>query len=222
MKNSKKKQFAVIGLGRFGGSICKELHALGHEVLAIDKEEEKVQEFAPYCTHAVQADSTDEGVLRNSGINNFDHVVVAIGDNIQASILTTLVLKDLGIEKVWAKAQNAYHQKVLDKIGADLVVHPEFDMGIRIAHNMSSERIVDFIDLSDEYSIIELLASDKLHGKSLAELDLRAAYSITVLAYRNEKGMNISPAPEDKIKEGELLVVMGHKKDLARFEEEGM
>ncbi|WP_026690204.1 potassium channel family protein [Alteribacter aurantiacus] len=220
--SKKKKQFAVIGLGRFGGSVCKELYEMGHEVLAVDKEEEKINEYAKYATHAVQLDSTDEQALRSIGIGNFDHVVVAIGDNIQASILTTLVLKEMGIEKVWVKAQNSYHQKVLDKIGADLVVHPEFDMGKRIAHNMSSEKIIDFIDLSDDYSIVELLASKKVSNQTLIDLNVRAKYGVTILAIKRGDDMNIAPLPDDKVYEGDILIVMGHKNDLDRFEDEGL
>ncbi|PTL38080.1 potassium channel family protein [Alkalicoccus saliphilus] len=221
-KEQKNKQYAVIGLGRFGGSVCKELYAQGHEVLAIDFDEDKVREYAAFATHSVQIDTTDEGALKNVGIRNFDHVVVAIGDHIQASILTTLLLKELGIEKIWVKAQNTYHQKVLDKLGADLVVHPEFDMGKRIAQKMTSDKVIDFIDLEDDYSIVELYATKKVSGKSLADLHLRATYGVTVLAMKNGGKMNIAPRPDDKIKEDDLLIVMGHKDDLARFENQGL
>lgn len=119
-----EKEFVVIGLGRFGGSIVRELNKLDIDVMAIDSDEARVNEYADIATHAVIADSTDETVLKSLGIRNFDHVVVAIGDNIQASILTTLIAKDLGVAKVTAKAQNDYHAKVLDKIGADVVIHP--------------------------------------------------------------------------------------------------
>jgi trk system potassium uptake protein len=217
-----KRQFAVIGLGRFGGSVCKELYSQGYEVLAIDFDEEKVREYSTLSTHAVNIDSTDESALKNVGIRNFEHVVVAIGDHIQASILTTLTLKELGIEKVWVKAQNSYHHKVLDKLGADLVVHPEFDMGKRIAHKMTSDKVIDFIDLEDEYSIVELYATKKIHNKTLIDLNFRAKYGVTILAYRRNKDMHISPSAAVELQEGDLLIVMGHKNDLDRFEEEGL
>lgn len=124
-----KKEFAVIGLGRFGGSICKALSEEGLEVLAIDLNEDRVNEYAQIASHAVIGDSTDEAVLKNLGMRNFDHVIVAIGENIQASILTTIILKELGVKLVTVKAQNDYHEKLLNKIGADRVVHPERDMG---------------------------------------------------------------------------------------------
>ncbi|MFB5663671.1 potassium channel family protein [Alteribacillus sp. HJP-4] len=222
MAKRNSKQFAVIGLGRFGGSVCKELYRLGHEVLALDIDNEKVSEYVPFSTHAVQADSIDERALKSLGIGNFEHVVVAIGDNIQASILTTLVLKDMDIQNVCVKAQNLYHQKVLEKIGADQIVHPEYDMGIRIAQNMASEKIIDHIDLSDEYSIVELLATSKVHNKTLIELDVRATFGVTILAIKPDGNINVSPMPDDVVKKGDIIIVIGHKNDVKRFEDEGL
>ncbi|NJP38467.1 potassium channel family protein [Alkalicoccus luteus] len=218
-KTRHKNQYAVIGLGRFGGSVCRELHNMGHEVMAIDIDQDKVDQYSRFSTHAVQLDSTDERQLHGIGIRNFEHVVVAIGDNIQASILTTLVLKDEGVSQVWVKAQNMYHQKVLDKIGADVVVHPEFDMGKRIAHNIVSDKVIDYIDLSDDYSIIELRASDKIDGETLMSLQLRAKYGITLLAIKDGEAMNISPKPDEPIRTGNILLVIGHNNDLERFED---
>jgi trk system potassium uptake protein TrkA len=218
----KKKQFAVIGLGRFGGSVCKELYRMGHQVLAIDNREQKVTEFAQHSTHSVIADSTDEKALQSLGIRNFEYVIVAIGDNIQSSILTTLVLKEMEVENVWVKAQNAYHHKVLEKIGADRIIHPEHDMGIRIAQHLTSEKIVDYIELSDEYSIVELLATNKVHHRSIIDLDVRARFGCTILAVKHEEEINVSPLPDDMIYVNDVLIVIGHKRDLKRFEEEGM
>src|SRR4051812_19324740 len=131
------------------------------EVMAIDNNEDRVNEFAMIASHAVVGDTTDETVLKGLGIRNFDHVIVAIGDDIQASILTTLILKELGVKSITVKAQNDYHEKVLKKIGADTVVHPERDMGKRIAHKMVSRSILDYLELSDEHSIVEIVASEK-------------------------------------------------------------
>ncbi|WP_332634972.1 potassium channel family protein [Halalkalibacter flavus] len=218
----KKKQFAVIGLGRFGGSVCKELYRMGHQVLAIDNREQKVTEFAQHSTHSVIADSTDEKALQSLGIRNFEYVIVAIGDNIQSSILTTLVLKEMEVENVWVKAQNAYHHKVLEKIGADRIIHPEHDMGIRIAQHLTSEKIVDYIELSNEYSIVELLATNKVHHRSIIDLDVRARFGCTILAVKHGEEINVSPLPDDMIYVNDVLIVIGHKRDLKRFEEEGM
>jgi trk system potassium uptake protein TrkA len=217
-----KKQFAVIGLGRFGGSICRELYSMGHEVLAIDKNADKVNEFTATATHTVVAEATDEKALTSLGIRNFDYVIVCIGEDIQASILATLLLKEMDIKNVWVKAQNHYHHKVLDKIGADRIIHPEYEMGMRIAQSLSSEKVVDFIELSDEYSIMELLATEKVAGKTLIELDVRAKYGVTILAIKRGEEINVSPVPDEMIKNRDLLIVIGHKNDLKRFEDEGL
>ncbi|WP_017726834.1 potassium channel family protein [Halalkalibacterium ligniniphilum] len=217
-----KKQFSVIGLGRFGSSVCKELYKLGHEVLAIDINDDKVSEMTRYATHSVIADGTDEKSLQSLGIRNFDYVVVAIGDNIQSSILCTLLLKELGVKNVWVKAQNEYHQRVLEKIGADRIVHPEQDMGIRIAQHLVSEKIVDYIELSPDYSIVELLATEKIANQTLVELDIRAKYGCTILGIKQGEDINIAPKPTDEIKKGDILIVIGHKNDLKRFESEGV
>lgn len=214
-----KKQFAVIGLGRFGGSVCKTLSEMGHEVLVIDTDENKVSQFANLVTQAVQLDSTDEAGLREIGIRNFDHVIVAIGDNIQASILTTLILKDMEVPYITVKAQNDYHEKVLSKIGATKVIHPERDMGIRIAHNLISENVLEFIELSPDYSLVEIIASEKMVGKSLLELNIRAKYGCNIMAIKTGDDLNISPRAEDVIQRRDLLVVIGSNKDISRFEE---
>ncbi|MFD1018000.1 potassium channel family protein [Thalassobacillus hwangdonensis] len=213
-----KKEFAVIGLGRFGGSICRELSREGMEVLAIDLDEDKVNEFKDIASHAVIADSTDERILRELGVRNIDHVIVAIGDNIQASILTTLMLKELGIKKITVKAQNDYHEKVLSKIGADDVVHPERDMGKRIAHNIISNNILDYIELSDDHSVVEVKAGDKMSGRTLVDLDIRAHYGCNVVAIKRGKDVIVSPMATEQIQDNDILIVIGADKDISRFE----
>ncbi len=217
-----KKQFAVIGLGRFGGSVCKELYSMGHEVLAIDVNEDRVNDYAPYSTHSVVANATEENALLSLGIRNFDHVIVAIGDNIQASILCTLLLKELNVREVWVKAQNNYHHKVVEKIGADRIIHPEHDMGIRIAHYLVSEKIIDYIELSAEYSIVELMATPKVSNRTIAGLDIRAKYGCTILGIKRGEEVNISPFPDEVIIEKDILILIGHNRDLKRFEDEGL
>ncbi|ARQ06573.1 potassium channel family protein [Macrococcoides canis] len=217
-----EKEFVVIGLGRFGGSIVKELSALDMDVMAIDSDEARVNEYADIATHAVIADTTDENVLKSLGIRNFDHVIVAIGDNIQASILTTLILKDLGVKKVTAKAQNDYHAKVLNKIGADTVVHPERDMGRRIAHNVASSSVLDYLELSDQHSIVEIRAGETLQGHTILELDIRANYGINIIAVKRGKEIIVSPDPAVAIENGDILIMIGHDNDLNRFEKKIM
>ncbi|RXK18839.1 TrkA family potassium uptake protein [Macrococcus sp. DPC7161] len=213
-----EKEFVVIGLGRFGGSIVRELNALDMDVMAIDTSEARVNEYADIATHAVIADTTDETVLKSLGIRNFDHVIVAIGENIQASILTTLILKDLGVKKVTAKAQNDYHAKVLSKIGADIVVHPERDMGRRIAHNVASASVLDYLELSDEHSIVEIQAGAQLRNNTILELDIRANYGLNIIAIKRGKEITVSPDPNEMILDGDILIMIGHDKDINRFE----
>ena len=217
-----KKEFVVIGLGRFGGSICRALSEQGMEVMAIDVDEDRVNEFAAIASHAVVADTTDESVLKSLGIRNFDHVIVAIGDDIQSSILTTLMLKEIGVKKVTAKAQNDYHEKVLRKIGADHVVHPERDMGRRIAHNMISNNVLDYLELSDEHSIMEIVANKVLAGNSLIDLDIRARYGINIVAIKRGREIIVSPQADEKIVEGDILIVIGADSDINRFEQKVM
>ncbi|MFD0714416.1 potassium channel family protein [Paenibacillus sp. GCM10027626] len=213
-----KKQFAVIGMGRFGSSVAGALSNLGFEVLAIDQNEQKIQDISGIVTHAVTADTTDEEALRALGLRNFDVVVVAIGADIQSSILTTLILKDLGVPRLIVKAQNELHGKVLNKIGADKVIFPERDMGLRVAHHLISPNILDYIELSDDYSIVEMKAPAKVVGRNLKQLDIRAKFKCNVLAIKTGDVMNISPYAEDLIKEDDVLVIVGKNDDLAHLE----
>lgn len=214
-----KKQFAVIGLGRFGGSVAKALTNMNYEVLVIDRDAQRINDFANIVTHAVEADTTDEHALRAVGIRNFDIVVVAIGEDIQASILTTLLLKEMGVKKIVVKAKNALHGKVLSKIGADKVVYPERDMGIRIVHTLISPNILDMIELSEDYSIVEIHAGAFFAGKTLEQLDIRAKFGCNVMAIKSGEHINIAPLAGDRIEEGDILVVIGHNTDLKRLEE---
>jgi trk system potassium uptake protein len=213
-----KKEFAVIGLGRFGGSICRELSKEGMNVLAIDINADKVNEFKDIASHALIADTTDESVLKEIGIRNVDHVIVAIGDHIQNSILTSLMLKELGIKKITVKAQNDYHEKILKKIGADYVVHPERDMGKRIAHNIISSNVLDYLELSDEHSVVEVKAGAKMSGKTLVDLDIRANYGCNIVAIKKGRDINVSPMASEMIENGDILIVIGADKDISRFE----
>ncbi|GMB00592.1 TrkA family potassium uptake protein [Pelosinus sp. IPA-1] len=214
-----KKQYAVIGLGRFGSSVATNLHKLGYEVLAIDSSEERVQEFSNEVTHVVQADTTDEETLTALGIRNFDVVVVAIGEDIQANILTTLQLKELGVPYIVTKAKNALHGKMLEKMGADRVVYPERDMGQRVAHNLVSSNIMDYIELSPNLGIVEVSIPRALIGKTLAETNLRAKFEINVVAIKRGEALIIPPLPSEKFKEDDILVVVGGIKGIQRLED---
>lgn len=213
-----KKQFAVIGMGRFGYSVANSLSTMGFDVLAIDSDEQRTQAVSHIVTHAVSADSTEEEALRALGIRNFDVVVVAIGEDIQASILTTLILKDLGGPVIVVKAQNELHGKVLQKIGADKVIYPERDMGQRVAHHLASPNILDYIELSDDYSILEIKANSAMIGQNLKELNIRARFGCNVMAIKNGTKMNISPDALYRLIEGDILVIVGEKSDLTKLE----
>ncbi|HLR75795.1 MAG TPA: TrkA family potassium uptake protein [Virgibacillus sp.] len=213
-----KRDYAVIGLGRFGGSVCRELSLEGMPVLAIDLNENRINEFKNIASHAVIADATDEATLKELGINNIDHVIVAIGDNIQASILTTVMLSDMGIKKITVKAQNDYHERILKKIGAHQVVHPERDMGKRIAHSIISNNILDYLELSDEHSIVEVKAGEKMVGKTLAELGIRAKYGCNVVAIKSGDDINVSPGAQLKLQADDILIVVGSNDDISKFE----
>lgn len=215
------KNYVVIGCGRFGSSVAKTLYSLGHEVLAIDKNEEKIQNIAEQVTHAVEADCTDENVLKSLGIRNFDVAVISIGSDIQSSIMATLICKELGVQYVLCKAQNELQAKVLYKIGADRVVFPERDMGIRVAHNLVSQNVLEYIELDPHYSIAEIVAPSKWIGKTIGALDLRANYGINVMAVKHGMQINISPEAEDVLKPGDILVVIGKNEQINKVEERG-
>lgn len=214
------KQYAVIGLGRFGTSVARTLYSLGREVLAIDTSEERLKYVADEVTHTLLADTTDANVLKNLGIANFDVVIVAIGENVQANIMTTLLLKELGVKFVVAKALNKMHGRVLEKVGADRVVFPERDMGKRVAHNLVAANLVDFIELAQGFRIIEVVALKEMVGKSLQNLNFRAKYGVNVLLIKRATGETLcSPGASDQIFEGDVLVMAGEKAALNRFEQ---
>ncbi len=212
------KQFAVIGLGRFGASLARALAEAGHDVLGVDLLEERIRPLTNVLTHVVQADVTDEEVLRSLGIRNFDCCVVTISSNIQSSVLATLMIKEQGVPLVVAKARDDQHGKVLQKIGADRVVFPERDMGIRLAHNLMAGSVLDYIELSPDNSIAEVMASDRLVGKNLRQLDLRARYGVNVMAIKKGSKINVSPKADDLVLEGDVLVVIGPNESIRRLE----
>jgi len=213
-----KKQFIVIGLGRFGSSVAETLYSLGNDVLAVDNDEELVQNISHKVTHAIQADANDENSLRALGISNFDVAIISIGDNIQSSIMATLLVKELGVKLIIAKATNALHAKVLYKIGADRVVFPERDMGIRVAHNLVSSNILEYIELSPDYSFAEILSPKEWHNKTLVELNIRSHYGITIVAIKSNNNIQVSPLAEHVIKPGDIVIVIGSNENLTKLE----
>lgn len=215
----KNKQFAVIGMGRFGSSVATSLIKQGYDVLAIDADSENIQKISEVVTHAVCADSTSEEALAAVGIRNFDVVIVAIGHDVQASVLTTLLLKEMGVKYILAKAQNELHGKMLGKIGANRVVYPERDMGVRIAHSLISTNVLDYIELSPDLSIVEVAVPRPMVGLSLAASNLRADYGINLIAIKRKEKIIVSPEPTENFREGDTLVLVGPSKGLLKLEQ---
>lgn len=216
----KSKQFLVIGAGRFGTSLARTLFNLGNDVLIVDRDEEKVQHISTEVTDAVKADTTLEESLKALDVKDFDAVVIAIGEDIQASIMTAILLVELKAAYIVAKAQTALHGRVLEKIGVNHVVFPEQDMGQKIAHSLIAPTIIDMIELSEDYSVVEITAPAEMVGKTLKELNLRARFEISIIALRRNKGDNtvISPRADDVIEDSDILVAIGENKALEKLE----
>lgn len=214
------QQFAVIGLGRFGRSVCSTLHSLGYEVLAIDSDEKKVNLALTEnkASHALQLDSTEQMALKEAGVFEFDTVIVAIGNYLAESITTTLNLKEGGVNHVVAKASSETHMKLLTKVGADHVVFPEREMGYELARLLTKPRILDRFEIDPDHSIVEIIVPEKFHGKTIAELELRKNYGLNVLAVSNGTDkFEINPLPKTRLQKGTAMIVIGSNKDINRL-----
>lgn len=215
------KTFVVIGLGRFGSALALELSSLGHEVLALDGSEENVEKVADRVTHAVTGDARDPAVLRALGVRNYDCAIVAVGDDIANSTLITLNLKELGVKQVISKAQSHVHRKVLEKIGADRVVFPEHEMGVKLAQGLSSSNVLNFIELSDDFGIVETAAPKQWWGKTIRELDVRARHNVNIIALRQgtDGDLTVSPSPDTRLEQDTVVVTLGRTEDINRLQE---
>ena len=215
-----KKSFLVIGAGRFGKSVARTLYSEGHDVMVIDKDEELIQQISGEVTDAITADITSESCVKALGVRDFDAVVLAIGFDVQASIMAAILLIEKEAKYVVAKAQTDLHGKVLDKIGVDRVIYPERDMGHKIARSLIAPTIIDMIELSADYSVVEVKAPAEMVGKTLLELNLRARYGISVIALRRNSGgaTNISPLAEDVVETDDIIVAIGENKGLQKLE----
>ncbi len=214
------KQFAVIGMGRVGRSLAETLSALGHEVLGIDENEDLIQDVSSHLrrVNLVAADVTEEGVLRDLGLENFDGVAIVIGENVQASVLATLTLKDLGVPLVVARATTGLHARVLERVGADRIVQPERQAGELIARSMASPGVKEYLDLGEEEAIVELEVPKKWVGKTLAELHLPRRTGLTALVLRPRGKRGTIPSGDTMLQEGDVLVLGGSKQDIDRSE----
>lgn len=209
------KSYAVIGMGRFGFHLAKRLAELGNEVLAMDTSTEKVQQIANDVTQAVVGDSTDIQVLRALGVQNVDCAVVSIGENLAANVLTTMNLKELGIPLVICKAQDTNHKKILNKIGADRVVVPEWEFADKLAQGMCNSNVMEYIELSKDYGILEFSAPSSWVGKSLRQLNVRAKTGVNILAIRKSDQIQVSVSPDYAIQAGDSIVALGAYKSLS-------
>ncbi len=214
----KVKQYLVLGLGRFGTSLAKTLCELGQEVLAVDSDAELVNSVAPYVTQALQLDATNEEALASLGVSNFDAAIVSIGQSMRDSILVCVLLKELGASCLIAKANDDLHAKVLRKIGADRVVFPERDMGARLARSILTPNVLDLMNLSDDYQIIEIRVPSKWVGNSIIGLNVRRRYGLNILAIHRQERFLVSPAPDMLFAADDTLLVMGKTEDIKRLE----
>lgn len=214
---ARNKQFAVLGLGRFGQSIVTSLVENGFEVLCCDKDIEIVNEMSKYGCHVVQADVTDSHVLTEFGINNFDVVIVAIGENMEGSILATMMAKELGAKCVIAKAKNDIQKSILEKVGADKVVLPERDMGKRIVSTLIATNIIDYINLSDKFAIAEIEPAEKWVNKTILDINIRAKFGLNIVAIKRNNNIIVSLNPTDIIEKGDVLVVIGETPDVKKI-----
>jgi trk system potassium uptake protein TrkA len=210
------RQFAVIGLGRFGRSVCETLHQSGHEVLGVDQDEKLVAEAlaAKVVSNAIALDSTDVNALREAGIFEFETVIVAIGNYLKESIVTSLNLKEGGVKYVVAKVSSDTHENILKRLGVDLIVFPEQEAGRDLAYRLTKPSIVDRFELDPEHSIVEMLVPENFDGKTLAELQLRKNYGVNLLAIGSEEKFKINPSPEERLSKGMIMVLIGSTSDI--------
>ncbi|MBN1406086.1 MAG: TrkA family potassium uptake protein [Candidatus Omnitrophica bacterium] len=219
------RQFAVIGLGRFGLSVSKTLTQKDGQVLVIDKDEDKIQDISDSVSQAVCLDATDADALKAVGIEQVDVAIVSVGDDIEASILITLLLKELGIKEIITKAVTPQQGKVLEKIGANKIIFPERDMGIRLANVLTSPKVTDYLQLSNNCSIVELKAPKSFIGRTLKQLNVRAKYKLNVVAIKRknkqgEESINAGPFAEEKIETDDSLLIAGDNEDIDKLKKE--
>ncbi len=212
-----KKQFVVLGLGSFGASVAVTLQQLGCDVVAVDQDMERVNDIADQVTYAVQADIGNPELLKSLGSKNFDGLVIGSSENLESSILATLEAKEMGIPYILCKAHNTRHAEVLRKVGADAVVFPEKEMGKKIAKNLLSANLTDWIALSPEYSIVETAVPERWVGKTLKELDVRRNYEVNVVGIKEGEQVEITPDPETPLRTGMILMLIGADRALEKI-----
>ena len=213
----KKRQVAVLGLGRFGQAVATELTRLGHEVLGVDESERAVQAVADEVTHSAQADITDEDALRELGIGQMDAVIVAVSSAVEASILCTVLVKQLGVPRIISKASSALHGSILHQVGAHRVVYPERETGLRVAHSFAAPSVRDYLDVAPGFGIARMPITKALTNQTLGDLDLRRSSGVTVLALHRGDNVTLHPGATELLREGDDLIVAGLDEDLERL-----
>ena len=211
------QQVVVIGLGRFGSAVARELERLGHEVLAIDRSEQNVNDIAPDVTHALQLDAADEEALRSAGVAEFQTAIVAISTDTEPSIFATMVLKRLGVDNVIAKAGSLLHGEILSRVGADRVVFPERETGLRLAHSFNIPNVIDYLDVAPNFGIEKVRPPKSFIGRTLGELDLKGRMELTAVALRRGSQVFVNPARDERVTEGDELILIGRDEKLDRL-----
>lgn len=211
------KQFAVLGLGSFGRSVALSLENMGCDVLVVDRSYEKIQEIADKVSYAIKADVTDKEALETLGARNLDGAIVAVSEHLEANIMATLLCKEMGIPLVIAKAKDKLQGTILERVGADSVVYPEIEMGSRIAKSLVANEFTDWIELSKDYSIVEIAVPEQWRGKSLAELEIRRKYGITVVGIMNDGNVDVVFDPHTPLPERAILILIGANRILEKF-----
>lgn len=208
--------YLVVGMGKFGRSVATELYHMKHDVLVVDEREENVADIVSHVTDVIIGDARDEAVLRSLDIYSFNCVVVAMASAIEDSVLTTIMLKEMGAKMLVCKAQNEWHAKILTQLGADKVIHPEADMGKRVAHSLARQNIIDYLEISSDYGLIEIITPKQWIEKSIMKNNLRKKYGITVIAIRKAgtNKVSFSPNAEEILHEGDILTVIGYNQDI--------
>ena len=218
----KRQAFAVIGLGRFGATLATTLIELGHDVIGIDRDEDRVRSLADSIPHVMQLDATDERALRAAGIQDVEVAVISIGENIESSVLVVMLARELGIPTLVAKAVTPLHGRILERLGVSRVLFPERDMAVRLAHTLVVPNVLDFIELSSDFSIVELPAPQEFTGQTLRQLELRPRFGLTLIAIKRKavgaSQTTVAPTADDRIEEGDVLALLGPNDRLARFD----
>ncbi|HET8776845.1 MAG TPA: TrkA family potassium uptake protein [Candidatus Limnocylindria bacterium] len=204
----------VIGLGRFGSALARELERLGHEVMAVDRNEQRVNDIAPDVTHALQLDASDEDALRAAGAADFNTAIVAISSDAEPSIFATMVLKRLGVRTVIAKAGSVLHGEILARVGADRVVFPERETGLRLAHSFNVPNVIDYLDVAPNFGIEKIRPPKSFIGKTLGELDLKGRLGLTPIVLRRAQQVFVNPAREERVADGDELILIGRDEKL--------